>query len=124
MSRTRLLGLAAALIAVGLSAVPASASRQDSWLGHSFMWHLSDVVAYPHRAVQDDWQNEAIAIFVPRNTTSGAPPDERGTPVYDGFDYLQGTVTFGSDNWSLIFAGNEQRGYNPVKAIGTHERMP
>lgn len=124
MSRKRFLALPALVLAVGLVAGPADASRQDSWLGHPFMTYHNDMIAYPHRAAQDEWQNTANAIFVPDNANFGGGPDpgSRGTPFGDNF--VQGLVTFGKDNWGLIFAGNEQRGYNPTKALGTHELRP
>ena len=117
MSRKRFLALPALVLAVGLVAGPADASRQDSWLGHPFMWHVNDVIAYPHRASMDDWQNAAAAVYVPEEANFSG-----GASASNGL--LQGTATFGRDNWGIIIAGNDNRGYNPVKAIGAHERRP
>ena len=114
MSRKRFLALPALVLAVGLVAGPADASRQDSWLGNPFMWHINDVIAFPHRAAQDDWQNEAAAVFVPNSISFS--PDPRGSEAAEAL--LQGTATFGRDNWGIIIAANDNRGYNPVKGIG------
>jgi hypothetical protein len=112
MTRNRFLALAGLVLALGLVAGPADASRQDSWLGSPFMWHLPDVIAYPHRAIQPGWQNQATAIFVPQySSTATDPLDNTGS--------VQGTATIGRDNWALILAANDNRGFNPVKTIGS-----
>lgn len=112
MYRNRFLALAAVVTAVGLVAGPADA-RKDSRAGNPFHTHYTDIIAYPHRAVEHN-QNASLA-FIPQSLSTS-----RGTPSEN---QILGLGSIGQNNWSLILGANDHRGYNPTRFVGGHDAV-
>ncbi|MGQ0721775.1 MAG: hypothetical protein ACT4PE_09415 [Candidatus Eiseniibacteriota bacterium] len=98
---------AAALLA---AAVPVGASQPDSWEGNLFMRDVTDLLAFPHRAIED--KDFALGTHVP----SVSPSVSRtfGDEAENSLD-VSGLLSFGAgERFSLFFAANDPRGYNPT----------
>jgi hypothetical protein len=97
------------VVALLAAAMPADASPPDSWEGNLFLRDVTDLLAFPHRAMED--RDFAVGTHVP----SVSPGVGRfGDEAENSLD-VSGLLCFGlGERFSLFLSANDPRGYNPT----------
>jgi hypothetical protein len=95
-------------------ALPAEASRPDSWEGHLFLRDVTDLLAFPHRAVED--RDVAVGTHVP--SVSTGVTRAFGDDAENSLE-VAGLLSIGlGERFGAFFAANDPRGYNPSVTAG------
>jgi hypothetical protein len=90
-------------------APPVEASRPDSWEGHLFLRDVTDLLAFPHRAVEN--RDVAVGTHVP--SVSTGVTRAFGDEAENSLD-VSGLLSIGlGERFAAFFAANDPRGYNP-----------